>query len=198
VLHHAGGIFVDNDSFDQPYRSSCSPLQKPGCNFSINSPLAMLLPWQSTFTAHRAFLETGWTVELFPHLRICANCRFLNVPITSLIASSGPSPANIDAAKEAIARAGSRSVSLCQKKSEVRQALEKALLDPVPLSLSEVARRLGYKSTERLYQADRALCHKIAARHRQSGHSHWWKKPGAARICEVARLKESWNSPSID
>ena len=25
---------------------------------------------------------------------------------------------------------------------------------------------------------------------RQSGHSHWWKKPGAARICEVARLKE--------
>ena len=130
----------------------------------------------------------GRTVPTLENL--LRTCRFLNVPITSLIASSGPSPANIDAAKEAIARAGSRGVSLCQKKSEVRQALEKALLDPVPLSLSEVARRLGYKSTERLYQADRALCHKIAARHRQSGHSHWWKKPGAARICEVARLKE--------
>ncbi|MFZ0301205.1 MAG: TniQ family protein [Terracidiphilus sp.] len=130
----------------------------------------------------------GATVPTLENL--LRTCRFLNVPITSLVASSGPSPANIDAAKEAIARAGSRGVSLCQKKSEVRQALEKALHDPVPLSLSEVARRLGYKSTERLYQADRVLCHKIAARHRQSGHSHWWKKPGAARICEVARLKE--------
>jgi hypothetical protein len=30
----------------------------------------------------------------------------------------------------------------------------------------------------------------IAARHRQSGHSHWWKKPGAAKICEIARLRE--------
>ena len=104
----------------------------------------------------------GTTVPTLENL--LRTCRFLSVPITSLVASSGPSPANIDAAKEAIARAGSRGVSLCQKKSEVRQALEKALHDPVPLSLSEVARRLGYKSTERLYQADRALCHKIAAR----------------------------------
>jgi hypothetical protein len=130
----------------------------------------------------------GTTVPTLENL--LRTCRLLNIPVTSLIASSGPSQANIDAAKEVIARAGSRGVSLCQKKSEVRQALEKALHDPVPLSLSEVARRLGYKSTERLYQADRALCHKISARHRQSGHSHWWKKPGAARICEVGRLKE--------
>jgi len=189
VLHHAGWILLTMIPLIN-LSELVQPFAKTWLHFSINSPLAMLLPWQSTFTATEHSQKLVGTVELFQLENLLRTCRFLNVPIMSLIASSGPLPANVDAAKEAIARAGSRGVSLCQKKSEVRQALEKALLDPVPLSLSEVARRLGYKSTERLYQADRALCHKIAARHRQSGHSHWWKKPGAARICEVARLKE--------
>ncbi len=130
----------------------------------------------------------GRTVPTLENL--LRTCRFLNVPITSLIASSGPSPANVDAAKEAIAQAGSRGVSLCQKKSDVRQALEKALHDPVPRSLSDVARIMGYADTERLYQADRDLCHKIAARYRWSGQSHWWRRPGAARICEPLQIKE--------
>jgi transcriptional regulator with XRE-family HTH domain len=130
----------------------------------------------------------GATVPTLENL--LRTCRFLNVPITSLIASSGPTPANVDAAKEAIAQAGSRGVSLCQKKSDVRQALEKALHDPVPRSLSDVARIMGYADTERLYQADRDLCHKIAARYRWSGQSHWWRRPGAARICEPLQIKE--------
>lgn len=130
----------------------------------------------------------GTTVPTFENL--LRTCRFLNVPITSLIASSGPSLANVDAAKEAIARAGSRGVSLCQKKSVIRQSLEKALHDTVPRSLSDVARGMGYADTERLYQADRNLCHKIAARYRRSGQSHWWKRPGAKRICETQRIKE--------
>jgi AraC-like DNA-binding protein len=50
---------------------------------------------------------------------------------------------------------------------------------------------MGYTSTERLYQADRGLCHKIAARHRQTGHSHWWKRPGATRICEIPKMKQA-------
>ena len=40
------------------------------------------------------------------------------------------------------------------------------------------------------YQADRKLCHSIAAKYRQSGRSHWWTKRGATRICDAARLKE--------
>jgi AraC-like DNA-binding protein len=108
----------------------------------------------------------------------------------SFFAPSGPTPTNIAAAKDAVASTRNRSVSPSRPAIQIRQALLTALDEIVPLSLSEVARRLGYKSTERLYQADRTLCHKIAARHRQSGHSHWWKKSGAARICEVARLKE--------
>ena len=96
----------------------------------------------------------------------------------------------ITAAKEAIAVAGSRGVSPSRNASEIRQALLSALNETVPRSLSEVARRLGYTNTDRLYQADRKLCHAIAARHQKSGQSHWWRKPGAVRIFDVARLKE--------
>ena len=49
---------------------------------------------------------------------------------------------------------------------------------------------MGYTNTERLYHADRNLCHKIAARYRQLGRSHWWRKPEATRICDAVQLKE--------
>ena len=117
-------------------------------------------------------------------------CQFLNVPASSLFAPSGPTPANIAAAKEAIALAGNRGVSPSRHASEIRQALLVALDEAVPRSLSQVAQALGYTNTDRLYQADRKLCHKIAARYRQSGRSHWWRKPGATRICDAAQLKE--------
>jgi AraC-like DNA-binding protein len=68
--------------------------------------------------------------------------------------------------------------------------LRRAFREDTPISLSDVARGLGYTTTERLYQADRKLCHRIAARYRQSGKSHWWRKPGATRICDVPRLQE--------
>lgn len=130
----------------------------------------------------------GTTVPTLENL--LRTCKFLNVPIASLVASSGPSPANIDAAKEAIARAGSRDVSPFQNRNAIRQALQIALDDAVPRSLTDVARRMGYACTERLYQADRNLCHKIAARYRRSGQSHWWRRPGAKRICETLRIEE--------
>ena len=123
-------------------------------------------------------------------------CRFLNIPAMSLFASSGPTPVHIGAAKKAIALTGNRGVSPSRHASEIRQALLTALDEAAPRSLSEVARRLGYKDTERLYQADRKLCHKIAARYRQSGRSHWWSKPGAARICDAGRLKGFWSGRS--
>ncbi len=130
----------------------------------------------------------GTTVPTLENL--LRTCRSLNISLMSLVALTGPSPANVDAARETIARAGSRSVSRYQKKSDIRQALEKALHDTVPRSLSDVARRMGYADTERLYQADRDLCHKIAAQYRLSGQSHWWKRPGATRICETQQIKE--------
>jgi AraC-like DNA-binding protein len=117
-------------------------------------------------------------------------CRFLNIPASSLFDPSGPTSVNIAAAQEAIALTGNRGVSPSRHASEIRQALLVGLDEAVPRSLSEVARSLGYTNTERLYQADRKLCHEIAARYRQSGRSRWWRRPGATGICEAARLKE--------
>ena len=117
-------------------------------------------------------------------------CRFLNIAATSLFDPSGPTVADIDAARQAIARTGDRGVSPSRHAREIRKALRVALGEAIPRSLSDLARGLGYTTTERLYQADRALCHKIAARYRQSGRRHWWKKPGATRICDASRLKE--------
>jgi hypothetical protein len=117
-------------------------------------------------------------------------CRFLNIPASTLFGPSGPTPGNLAVAKEAFALRGNRGVSPSRSASELRQAIRAAFEEVVPRSVSDVARSLGYTNTDRLYQADRKLCHDIAARFRQSGRSHWWRKPGAIRICEAARLKE--------
>lgn len=72
---------------------------------------------------------------------------------------------------------------------QVRLVLSRAAQEePVP-SLSEIARRLGYKGAERLYQVDPGLSKQIAAKYRQSGRSHLWKKPNAERICERVDLR---------
>ena len=54
---------------------------------------------------------------------------------------------------------------------------------------SSILVRLGYKSTERLYQADSALCKQISANFAKSGRSHSWKKPDGERISEKHDLK---------
>jgi hypothetical protein len=100
---------------------------------------------------------------------------------------------HIAAAMEAIALAGSRGVSPSRNASEIRLALLATLKEALPRSLSDVARSLGYKDTERLYQADRKLCHDIAAGYRESGQSHWWKRPGAVRICDKPSASRSKN-----
>ena len=143
----------------------------------IRCPLSILLNW----------LEGAAVPRIESLLR---TSRFLNIPTSSLFDPAGPAPANIAAAKEAIARTGNRGVAPSRHASEIRRALLVAVDEAVPRSLSEVARGMGYTTTDRLYQADRELCHQIAARYRQSGRSHWWRKPGAIRICEAARLKE--------
>ena len=116
--------------------------------------------------------------------------RRLNVPAASFFEPSGPTAIYMTAAKEAVLINSRRNVSPHRNATKIRQGLLAALREDSPQSLSGVARKLGYKSTERLYQADRALCHKIAARYWRSGQSHWWRKAGAARICETSRIKK--------
>jgi AraC-like DNA-binding protein len=114
----------------------------------------------------------------------------LNVSVASLFIRGKPTSIDVAAAKQAVTTAGQRNVSPSRTAGAIRKALQRAFSEDTPISLSDVARSLGYTTTERLYQADRKLCHRIAARYRQSGKSHWWRKPGATRICDVPRLNE--------
>jgi hypothetical protein len=41
-----------------------------------------------------------------------------------------------------------------------------------------------------VYQANRELCHRITARHRRNHQTHWWREPGAKRICDEETLRQ--------
>ena len=86
-------------------------------------------------------------------LRICYH---LNIPLTALLESdSAHLAADLAQAKDAIRK--HRQLPLSRTPEQVHLVLENALREqPVP-SLSELARRLGYKGVERLYQVDRNL-----------------------------------------
>ena len=149
--------------------------------------LAMAEYIQCPRSTLQSWLDGAALPRLDSLLRIC---RSLSISASSLFTHSYPTPMNIAAAKNAVALLGNRGASPSRHASEIRRALLLALREEEPLSLSEVARKLGYTTPDRLYQADRKLCHKIAARYRRSGRSHWWRKAGAVRICAIARMRE--------
>jgi hypothetical protein len=74
---------------------------------------------------------------------------------------------------------------------QIRLALETALnAKPAP-ALHEVARRLGYSTTERLRSVDRNLCKQIVRNYWKSGRSAWWRRRGAKPICDLSRMKRT-------
>ncbi len=72
---------------------------------------------------------------------------------------------------------------------QVRRLLLAALRENDCPSLRDLTSRLGYRRAESLYQADRELCHRITARHRRNHRTHWWREPGARRICDEKTLR---------
>jgi transcriptional regulator with XRE-family HTH domain len=119
-------------------------------------------------------------------LRICYR---LNIRLTALLESDSIHlTADLARAKDAVRR--HRQLPLSRTPEQVRRVLEQALRAQPPLSLSEIARRLDYKGTDRLYQVDRNLAKQIVANYRKSGRSHWWRKPGAARLCALADMQK--------
>ena len=80
-------------------------------------------------------------------------------------------------------------VPLARSREQVRAAMREALHEQPPPSLSEIARRLDYKGVEGLRDVDKALSKQLAANYRKSGRTHWWRNPGAARICEQADIR---------
>lgn len=119
-------------------------------------------------------------------LRICYH---LNVPLTALLESDSIHlAAGLAQAKDAIQK--NRKRPLSRTPEQVRFVLEKALREQPAPSLSEIVRRLGYKGAERLYQVDQNLAKQIVANYRKSGRSHWWRKPGAVRICALSDIQK--------
>jgi DNA-binding phage protein len=80
-------------------------------------------------------------------------------------------------------------VPLARSREQVRAAMREALHEQPPPSLSEIARRLDYKGVEGLRDVDKTLSKQLAANYRKSGRTHWWRNPGAARICEQAEIQ---------
>jgi len=116
-------------------------------------------------------------------------CHRLNMPLTALLeGDSIHFTAGLAQAKNSIR--SQRQLPLSRAPEQVRLVLEQALQTQSPPSISEIARRLGFKGTERLYQVDRNLAKLVAANYRKSGASHWWRKPGAVRICSLSGIQK--------
>ena len=60
-----------------------------------------------------------------------------------------------------------------------------------PPRLLDIARRLGYTHTKRLYNADRSLCEKINGRFRESSRHYFCRKKGTGRRCDPAQVKKA-------
>lgn len=119
-------------------------------------------------------------------LRICYH---LNIPLTALFESDSVHlAADLAQAKDAVRKR--RQLPLSRTPEQVRLVLENALREQPAPSLSEIAGRLGYKGAERLYQVDRNLSKQVVANYRKSGRSHWWRKPGAIRICALFDIQK--------
>jgi DNA-binding MarR family transcriptional regulator len=69
-------------------------------------------------------------------------------------------------------------------------ALQAAIHEQPPPSLSDIARRLNFKGVGWLRHAYPEFSKQIVLNYRKSGRSHWWRKPGAVRICERAEIRD--------
>ena len=120
--------------------------------------------------------------------------RHLNVPIASFFAPAGPTSAEIAAARQAVSVCSKHRLSSSRRRSEIRRALLAALDAAVPSTVTGVARRLGYTTTDSFYRDARALCYKVTARYRRSHRSNKPGMPKANTIQAKALLERSLNS----
>jgi len=113
----------------------------------------------------------------------------LGIPLTAFLElKPEKAVAQWEAAKQNVL--GSVPAAKSRPIEEARLALQQAAVEQPSPSLTEVARRLGYKGAERLYQVDRDLCKRITAHYRQSGRSHGWRKKDGKIICARADLQK--------
>ena len=109
-------------------------------------------------------------------------CYHLRVPVTAFLDDAQP--------PDVIHLRDDRAIQRSRCEERVRVALDQALAEERPPSLTELARRLNYTTAERLYEIGRGRCRKILAKRRKSPDAFWWRRRGARPICDEARIKE--------
>jgi AraC-like DNA-binding protein len=114
----------------------------------------------------------------------------LQLPVRSLLETPSPELPPEARGQKSLEILTSREVAPKRSRDQIRAALEEALHEQPPPSLTQVARRLGYASTSRLRKANGDLCQRIILNHRASGQSHWWMRRGAKPICELSHVKK--------
>ena len=82
-----------------------------------------------------------------------------------------------------------RGIQSRRRGAEVRLALESVLAEEPPPSVSELARRLHFARSERLYQINRARSKMLSARHREAIRALQPKPSRPPRKCERPQMK---------
>jgi transcriptional regulator with XRE-family HTH domain len=109
-------------------------------------------------------------------------CYRLRVPVTVFLDNAEP--------LEIVHLRDDRAIQRSRCKERVRTALDQALAEEPPPSLTAVARRLNYTTPERLYEIDPSRCRRLLAKRRHCPDAFWWRRPGAQPICDSRRIKE--------
>ena len=109
-------------------------------------------------------------------------CYSLRVPLTALLDNTDP--------PEAAPLRDERAIRRWRCEERVRIALDQALTENPPPSLTQVARRLNYLSTDRLYEVDPSSCRKLVKKRHYLPEAHSWRRAGAQRICDRARINK--------
>jgi len=110
-------------------------------------------------------------------------CHQIGVPVTQLLGD--PAATDFDIAP----LRNDRGIQSPRRGAEVRLALERALAEEPPPSVSEVARRLNFARAERPYQIDRARSKMLSARHREAIRALQPKPSRPPRKCERPQMK---------
>lgn len=105
-------------------------------------------------------------------------CHELKIPMISLFTEAPPEAEATGFSKADVQK---RRCDVCPRRrtEQIRNALQQAVTEQPAPSLGDIARRLGYTTTSRLYVADRVLCRMIVRNFNKSGRSYWWRRGGS-------------------
>ena len=113
----------------------------------------------------------------------------LKLPVFVIFSPHGPAPLLGEESQTKVKIERAREVSPRRRRERILKGLLAALDEQPPPSLPEVARRLGYATTDRLRAADRARCTQIVINHRRWRRSQGWSISGTKPICKPSQVR---------